>query len=205
MSNIEYDDKIKRNVEIGYLQKNNPEIAYYIHNSIHHLIDFYLDKNSISKDDVIIRAKDGLILRKSMKYTSETMPISFRGIISKMIISIDRKKYLCIKDNDVVVKGVSKKPVDISFYNMFKSIDFSNKKSIVHSLEQMRKVIFSSEKCYWFCYEDEDGLMVPIKGTGYIKIKKTIIDQIDIDDIDKRIIWEEYMWPFCAPLLMYCT
>ena len=47
ISNIEYFDKKKRNIQIGLLQRDNPSLAGFLASSIENLIDFYLKENNI--------------------------------------------------------------------------------------------------------------------------------------------------------------
>lgn len=206
MTDIEYSDKEKRNVEIGYLQRNNPRVAYFLHSTMENLINFYISENKLSElNDVIIRTKDSIITCKSLSLTNLTMPIEFRGVISKLIISADRKMWLIVRsDGKVDVKGIKDKPMDISFYNMFRNIDYTTSKSIVHSMEQMRQTVLKKGNLLWYCREgDDDKILLPVRNIGIIKFKRSTVGSVDISEVDKRFLWEDYMWPFCRSLMIH--
>ena len=49
LSNIDFDDKKKRNIQIGLLQKDNPRLAKFLLNSINNLVNHYFIINDIPK------------------------------------------------------------------------------------------------------------------------------------------------------------
>jgi len=205
VSTIEKDDKTKRNIQIGYIQRDNPDIARYIQNSIENLVDFYLKENNIKKEDVILRQKDGIFTKKKMTNIDCTMPIDFRGIVLKLIFDVTRKKWLLVYGkNNVVVKGITNRPCDTSFYNMFSSIDFSNKDRCIRQLEYIRRSIYNSKNIRWFSREIEDNqLLIPVKGIGEMKVRQSVLQMIDPEDIEKSFLWEDYVWPFCRSIMIY--
>lgn len=206
LSNINYDDKEKRNIQIGLLQRDNPRLAKFLLNSITNLVNHYFIINDITKDNLVVRARDGFIIKKKMNILDHTMPIDLRSVISKFIISTDRKKYLAIHMNgDVEVKGIKNKTVDVSFYNLFKNLDFSTKRSLLIGLERMRQTILDSENILWFSTKDEDNYNVPIIGSGILKLNKASLHLIDSGEIDKHFLWEEYVWPFARSILIHCS
>lgn len=206
LSKIDYDNKEKRNIQIGLLQKENPRLAKFLLDSINNLVNHYFAINKITNGDLIIRARDGFIIKKKMGILDRTMPIDLRSIISKMIISTDRNKYLAIHTNgDVEVKGIRNKTVDTSFYNLFRNLEFSTKRSLLYGLEIMRQSILNSENVLWFSTMDEDGYNVPIIGSGILKLKRSSLHLVDPNEIDKWFLWEEYIWPFARSILIHCN
>ena len=206
LSNINYDNKEERNIQIGLLQRDNPRLAKFLLNSITNLVNHYFVINDITKDNLVVRARDGFIIKKKMNILDHTMPIDLRSVISKFIISTDRKKYLAIHMNgDVEVKGIKNKTIDVSFYNLFKNLDFSTKRSLLIGLERMRQTILDSENILWFSTKDEKNYNVPIIGSGILKLNKASLHLIDSEEIDKHFLWEEYIWPFARPILIHCS
>ena len=206
VSKINYFDKRIRNIQIGLLQRDNPYISGFISSSIENLVNFYLKENKILDEDIVLRQKDGLTLLKPMKNIDITMPMSFIGNISKLIFSVDRNKWLIIYSNGKVVpKGFSSLPIDYSFFNFFKNLDYSNCRTLSRGMELIRKNIHASENKDWFCIEDEDQVLVPMKNLGLVKFRKSVVYDIDINDVDKRFTWEDCIWPICRSLLVYCV
>ena len=64
LSEIPFEDKAQRNIQIGYLQRNNPKLARYLYDSTISLIDMYLSENKVDEQQVIVRARDGVITSK---------------------------------------------------------------------------------------------------------------------------------------------
>jgi len=205
MDSIEYKDKQSRNVRLGYIQKEYPKIAQSLSFSITKLVDFYLDSSNIKKEDIILRLKDGVFLKKPLTNLNKTLPIDFRGIVSKLILTTDRRSWMIIKKDSVVVKGISNKPIDSSFYNLFNKINYNSKKAIITSLDKIRYSVLSSDNIGWFCFENGEHIVVPMKKMGLIKFNKTIFGNISINDIDKKYTWEEYIWPFCRSIIIHCS
>lgn len=206
LSNINFNDKEKRNVQIGLLQKDYPRLAKFLLESITNLVNHYFKINNITKDDLIVRARDGFIIKKKMEILDHTMPIDLRSIISKIIISTDRKKYMTIHTSgEVEIKGIKNKTVDVSFYNMFRNLNFSTKRSLMVGLERMRQSVLTSENILWFSTTDETNYNVPIIGSGILKLNRASLQLIDSDEIDKHFLWEEYIWPFARSILIHCN
>ena len=206
LSKIDKENKIKRNIQIGLLQRDNPRLTEFILNSIDDLVNSYFDINKIKNEDVIIRARDGFIITKSLSIIDSTMPIDLRGTISKMVISYDRTKYLAIHtDGKVEVKGIRSKTLDSSFYILFRNLNFSTKRGLLIGIERLRQSILKSDRVKWFVREQEDkSYLVPIIGSGLLKLNKSSLRLVDTDEIDKQFLWDEYIWPFARSILIHC-
>ena len=207
LSNIDSDNKNKRNVQIGLLQRENPRLTEFILNSIDGLVDHYFYINNIKDENIIVRARDGFIITKNLTIIDSSMPIDLRGTFSKMIISYDRTKYLAIHTNGKVeVKGIKNKTFDSSFYILFRNLDFSTKKGLLVGVERIRQAILKSNKIEWFVREDEkNSFLVPIIGSGLLKLNKSSLKLVDCDEIDKYFLWEQYIWPFARSILIHCS
>jgi hypothetical protein len=205
VSNIDKDDKLKRNIQIGLLQKKNKKLSKYLNDNIKNLINFYLEINNIKDEELILRQKDGIITTKKLTKLNETMPLDFRGIISKLIFTVNRKQWMLIYgENNVVIKGIKNKPEDISFYNMFSNLDFTNKNKCIKQLESIRNAIYKSDNIKWFGkFVEDNQLLIPIKNIGLMKFRPSVFSMIDTDEIDKSIIWEDFIWPFCRSIIIH--
>lgn len=206
LNNINFENKDERNIKIGLLQRDNPRLATFLLDSITNLVNHYFTTNDIREKNLIVRARDGFIIDKTMSIIDNTMPIELRSIISKMIISTDRKKYLAVHNDGIVeVKGIRNRTMDVSFYNLFKNLEFSTKRSLLIGLERMRQTILNSDNILWFTIKDNDNYNVPIIGSGILRVNKSSLQLIDTDEIDKYFLWEEYIWPFARSILIHCN
>jgi len=204
LTSIEEMDKKTRNIQIGYMQRENTKLANYLTTTTEGLVDFYIKLNNLKDTEIISRQKDGLIITKKLTIQDQTMPIDLREVISKLIISVDRKKFLTITLEGVVeVKGIRNKTINTDFYKLFRNLDFSRKKSVLVGLESIRKNILKSNNILYFTRETDDMYFVPIKNEGDLKINKSSLSFIDINDIDKNQIWSELIWPFAESLLIH--
>jgi len=205
LSQIPKDDKKERNIAIGKAQIGNPRLAKYLLEQTIGIVQYYVDKNHVKEEDIVVRLRDGIFLKIKLKDNTSSLPIDFKDVYSKMIITMDRKMFLLIGSKGIVkVKGVANKPLDISFYELFRNLNFSSKKALTQQLEFIRQKILTSKNINWFVFTRGDDYVVPIKGVGEIKVSKSGVGYLDDDEIDKGIIWEEYVWPFVQPILLYC-
>lgn len=204
ISNINFEDKKIRNIQIGLLQKDNPVLAKFLLEKTKNLIDLYLLENDLIDENVVWRQKDGIIVNKPLKKLNLSLPIDYRNSISKLISTMKRDKLLIIySNNSVVVKGVRNKPIDLSFYDLFNKINFIDRKEMFISLDILRNKIFNSENVFWFSIEKDNNIYIPIKKMGTLKLTKSSLLNINPNDIDKNVLWEQYVWPYCQTLMIY--
>lgn len=206
ISNIDFDDKKKRNIAIGKLQRDNSTLAYYLQNETTNVINTYINLNNIKKENVILIQRDGLyIWHQKIKTNNTTLPIEYIYKIIRMIFNQKKDMFIFFdSSNKLHYKGFSKKYYDLSFLNLFKNIDYTNKKTIINSLDGLKRKFFSSNKNSWFITQNKktEEYYIPIIGIGDIKIDLSIAYDIDSKDIDKNQIWENVVWQFCQSILI---
>lgn len=210
-------DKNQRNITIGLLQKGNRRLTTFLHRTTERIIQQYLEVNKVKNKEIILRQKDGFILTRRIGITNLGMEIQLRGIISRMIITANRKSYLVIYDNgEVKVKGIPNKPIDISFYRLFSKLNYENNSQITKGIECIRQIIFNSNRKEWFAFEEttasaaltsmttggQQVLRVPI-GNDFLKVSKSTLRSIDPNEINKKFVWDQYVWPFCQSLIIF--
>lgn len=208
MSEIPAENKLARNIALGKIQKGNPELSRFLIASSGNLIDFYINRNQIKENDIVVRQKDGVVLRKSLKVNDETMPLDLRGTISKMIFNLRRTSYLSVfSDGKVSVKGIRDKTIDTSYYTLFRNLNFSTRATLVRSLSAIRRIILNGDNPFWYTRENtKDGsFIISIKDLGPIKLSKSAIKtMIDINEVEKEFVWNDLVWPFAQSVLIYC-
>lgn len=203
LKDIPYEDKKVRNIKLGLLQKNNPNLSIYLNSTVNSLINHYLKLNNLTDDNVILRQKDGIITNIPLKILNNTMEISFKGNISKLISSINKDKILIIYiDGNVISKGIKNKTLDMTFYNLFSKLNFENKNQLIKGLERLRIEIFESTNIRYFTRELDNKFYIPIKTAGIMQFQKSMINNIKIEDVDKSILWSNYVWPFVQSILL---
>ena len=204
VDNIDPEDKKLRNVIIGKSQSENSCLSSLLSYTTESVIDFIIQKNNITNKDIIIRQKDGIILKNRLSKIDYCLELKFHGIISKLVITINRDKFLYIMNDNVYVKGVRDKPLDCSFYNLFSNIDISTKNNTVKSLSVIRESVYNANNILWFSLPCDDNkyIEIPMKKFGIIKIPLSSISLIDVKDVEKTFLWNDYVWPFCQSILI---
>jgi hypothetical protein len=203
ISDIDKNDKRNRNIKIGLMRRENKVLSNYLERTTENLIDYYLTRNNIKPQMVVLRLKDGVVLTEPMKILNETMPLDFRGVISKLIFSIDKRKWIKIYANgNISVKGISNKFVSKDAFKMFSKFDYTNKHRLISNLEGFRKfILFGNKNKYWYMMKEGDEYVVPILGVGEMKFNNEDIDKICIDDIDRSFLWNDHIWPLVCGII----
>ncbi len=204
LSHIDYDNKELRNIQIGQMQKENPVLKHVLSDGMKRLIRLYVKENNLKEENLVWRQKDGFIVDKVLESTDISFKLLFRKNITKLIKSMDNKKLLILyMDNTVAIKGMIHKPLDTSFYKLMFNIDFSNRKKILEGCEYLRKTFLASNNMNWFARESKDGVItIPMKGDTLLKISKSMLSNIDSSDVDKFVIYSNYIYPFVQTLLI---
>lgn len=199
ISNIEKEDKLKRNIQIGKMMRDNPKLTSIIRLTTESLIDEYIFRNNVSKDNIIIRQYDGFMSLKPLARTvDQYLPISLQTIFSVFIISIDRTMFIATDGNKISLKGIPNRYPEIDeIFKKILFINFANKESIFTNLQHIKDEILNSSNSNLYCIpSSEDKFNVFLKKYGQFEISKNIIDILDHDDIDKRKYFEYYLQSF---------
>jgi hypothetical protein len=199
ISNIEKNDKLKRNIQIGKLMKGNPQLTNTIRSITESLIDEYILRNKLLKDDIIIRQYDGFMSLKPLKQTTDQyLPIDLQTIFSVFIISLDRTKFIATDGNKISIKGIPNRYQEID--NIFKKIlfiNYANKNSIFVSLQNIKDEILTSQNPKLYCIPSgEEKYNIFLKQYGQFEISETLINILDTSDIDKERYFNHYFKSF---------
>lgn len=200
------ENKKVRNIEIGLLQNRVPALKDYLKVMVENVMDYYITINGLTIDDIIVRQKDGIVVSKQMKEHTKSLNLEFREHILKCIITTDRRKYLKINsEGKVECLGVPNKPMNLSFLEMFRNLNFSNKKKLAMGLEIMRQTILKSSNKQWFVRnKDDTHVIVPLIGGEQLILSKLNLTQIESDEIDRELTWNSIVWPFVESIMLYC-
>jgi hypothetical protein len=203
VSNIPIDDKLERNITIGKLQAQYPQLKSYLKTLTNGVLDHYIRKNNIEQKDIIVREKDGIITQVPMNINDDTILLDFKHTISKLIIAPNRKTYLKITDEGKYeIKGMANKPVDCSFYDLLTKLNFTDKNKLIIGLEKLRTLYLKSNKIEWFLIKIPAGYKIKLKGNNELIINSLNIKYLDVDELDKEEFWKTYVWPFVESILI---
>ena len=198
LSKIPKEEKETRNIKIGLLMKDNPKLIHVLRSVTNSTINEYILRNNIKEDDIILRQYDGIITTKLLRETTNRyIPLELRKSFQHMIISIDRNMYIAFDGVKTSVKGVPNNYEEMNgIYNRIAKINYINKSSIFSSLQKIKDDIFTEKNPILFAIPNNDSYIVYLKKYGESKISESIINVMDIDDIDKERYFTFFILPF---------
>jgi hypothetical protein len=206
ISGIDPDNKLERNIAIGKMMKNNPRLTTLLRTTTQSLIDLYLSKNHIEKDNIILRQYDGVILNKPMtELNIGQIPLEFRNYFDIFISSINKRSFIAkdFSKKKISIKGVSSRYEAMDeIYGKFCDINFSNKTSIFVALQKIKDGLMKTENAHLFAVPTrEDRYNVYLKEYGELEISKSVINIMDTDDIDRERYYNFYILPFAQSVV----
>jgi len=199
ISNIEKENKLERNIQIGKMMMNNPKLTNIVRTTTISLIDEYIFRNRISENDIIVRQYDGFMTTKPLVVTTDSyLPIDLQSIFSVFIISIDRTKFIATDGSKISIKGISYKYDEIDkIFRKILFINYANRTSIFTSLQNIKDEILNSSNPKLYCIPvGEDKYNIFLKQYGQFEISETIINVLETNDIDKEKYFTFYFEPF---------
>jgi hypothetical protein len=199
--NVDLKNKQERSEAIGIAQINNENLSSFLMNSAENLVDFYLDKNNVKEEEIILTQRDGFITTKILDNTDEFITMKYRGHISPMIISPDRNSYLSIINEEISVKGISHmyKKLDM-IYNKFVNLNLFDKKVLFGQLDYIKKSFIESKNKELFMISCDDQFAIITKKYGNLIVQNS--DIFDIEDINKTYYYEHYFMPFLKSIYL---
>lgn len=196
LSKINKEDKKSRNIKIGYMMKENPRLISLLRSITISIVDEFIFVNNIKPEEIICRQYDGLLITRPVEISDKLI---LKDLYTKLIISDDRNSYIALNDNqEIIIKGISNRYRQIDdYYSKLLKINFANKKSIFKSLKKIRDEIYYCEFPELFCIpHKENKYEVILKRYGKMKISETIINMLDVEDIDRRMYFDIYLKSF---------
>lgn len=207
MSSIEKENKLKRNVQIGQLMKENSKLISILRSTTSSVVDQFILKNKILKNEIIVRSYDGIIITRPINdfNYNDDIKLDLRDTYQNFIISSDRCNYIALNNtNESIIKGVADRYETMDYYySRLLKINYLNKVSIFKSIQNIKDEIVNSDDPELFC--------VPVGNNKYeiqlirynkMKISGTIIQMIDLDDIDKEFYFDKYLTPFIKSIVI---
>jgi len=199
ISNIEKDDKLKRNTQIGILMRDNPKLTSVIRSTTESLINEYILRNKIPEDSIVIRQYDGFMSLKPLKITTDQyLPIDLQSIFSVFIISLDRTRFIATDGNKISIKGIAHRYEEIDkIYKKILFINYANKSSIFTSMQNIKdEILTSSNPLLYGITVDDKNVSVFLKQYGQFEMSNTVLNILDLTDVDRHKYFDYYIQPF---------
>lgn len=214
LKNINYDlsdipehDKETRNIKIGLIMRDNPDLAKYLRETTISTIDEYLKINEIKESDIILRQYDGILLRKPMvNLNSLELEIILKNYYNKFLISIQRDMYIAKSDTQNVFKGIPNLYNEMEkFLNKILEINYANICSIALSLKNLKQEFFNGNIKLFFIPFKKNRFKVFMKELGPIEVGETIIklEMMELKQIDIEKYFDTYISPFFQSIVYY--
>lgn len=205
VSKLDYENKLHRNIQIGKMMKNNPQITKLLRSTTESILDEYINVSGLKEDDIITRQYDGLITTKPLKKLYRKIPLKLKYVMDMMIISINRDSFIGKKNNNIIVKGISNKYPNIEkIYKQICNINFLNKRQIFTSLENIKDyILYNSDDCELFFIpnkKDDNYGTIFFKEYGQLQVNRHSLNIIDPEDIDREFYFNFYVRQFTESL-----
>lgn len=210
VSDINKDDKIERNIQIGKLMRKNPRLTSLLRNTTKSIIDEYIRANNVVESEILLRQYDGIILTRTLRKTDlHSIPLNIRKHFSTFISSIDRNKYIALDSKmKVTIKGVpylydEMKNIYIQICNVIDSI---KKGSIFRNLQEIKDNFMTTSNLNLFGIPTRTGkLNIFLKEYGLVEISPSTLKIMDPDDIDRDKYFNLYIVPFTKSIVIDCV
>ncbi len=207
VSDIPEDDKKTRNIKIGIMMRDNPNITKLLRSTTKELIDGYIKDNEIKSEDILLRQYDGLLLRKPIVFlSSQKINLTLKNYYSKFLISISRDSFIADNGSEIIIKGVPNLyPQMYDEISKIIKINFSNKNSIASSLKRMKEQLYTNDIDIFLVPISEIKYKVFLKKMGGFEISDSAIKlgMIEIENIDVDLYFELYFLPFFKSIVMH--
>jgi hypothetical protein len=205
LSNIDPNDKLGRNIEIGKMMRENPRITSLLRTTTDSIIDDYINQNDVKDNEIIIRQYDGIILTRRLQITNiGHMPLDLRKTFRIFISSINRDMYIAVdSNNEISAKGVPHiyNEIKVIYKEVCKIMDLNRSSRFKH-LQRLKDNFFTVDnpKLFGIPIKNEKYNIFLI-GYGELEISKSTLRIMDCDDIDRNQYFKHYIEPFTKSIV----
>ena len=205
ISNLDENDKLGRNIEIGKMMRKNPRLTSVIRNTTRSIIDEYIRRNDIKDDEIVIRQYDGMILTRGLQETNVgQLPLNRRRFYQVFIASIDRSKYISLDSVEKTsIKGIPfRYPHIDAVYQKICKLNFGKKGAIFRGLQNIKDSFLNSNDSKLFGVPLKNGKFnVFLTRYGEMQVSEQTLKIMDTDDIDKKRYFDFYIVPFTKSIV----
>lgn len=202
LEGIDKNDKTARNIALGKEQINNEAFSSFLLSSAESIVSYYLEENRVGDDEIVLVQKDGCILTRLLKENEFFIKMDFREHINFMIISLDRKKFLYVSEQEVTVKGMPNRYPGIDqIYDKFKNLNLYNKKGLFKQLQKIKDLVVNGEDFSTYKIVKGEKNLVITKSYGIMEVEEGV--KFKIKDIDREKYYDLYIREFMEPLQLH--
>ena len=205
ISHINKDDKIQRNVQIGLMMRDSKIISDFLRDTTNSIMDEYIRLNDLQPTEIITRQYDGIITTRILRNILDYVPLDLRHVFCSFIISSRRNMYIALDRQDVVhIKGVPNQYDEMNkLYERIVKINYLSKDAIFSSLESIKREIMTSDNNRLYCIPLENGKYnLFVKEMGSVIISDSLINMLDLDDVDRKKYFDFYIRPFSESIVI---
>jgi len=208
MTNIDKGDKLKRNIQIGKIMRDNESIKTRLRETTARIIDDYISFNELREEDIIIRQYDGLLTTKRLVDTEKSvLPIVLQNRYDIFLISIERGMYIAFDNlkKRVKVKGVPSMYEGIQKYyeKLVRIVDIVNISRVLDNLDKLKKSFYDETDMNIFAIPvDENDVEIMFKAFGQIKVKRNTLYYMTEDEVDKEFYYDFYLHSFIQSVVL---
>jgi hypothetical protein len=208
MTNIDKNNKLKRNIQIGKIMRDNESIKTRLRETTSRIIDDYISFNELREEDIIIRQYDGLLTTKRLMETEKSvLPIVMQNRYDIFLISIERGMYIAFDNlkKRVKVKGVPSMYEGIQKYyeKLVRIVDIENKSRVLDNLEKLKQSFYNETDMNIFAIPvDENDVEIMFKSFGQIKVKRNTLYYMTEDEVDKEFYYDFYLHSFIQSVIL---
>jgi hypothetical protein len=206
VSEINKDNKLERNIQIGKLMSKNPRLTSALRGHTKSIIDQYINVNKLTENEILIRQYDGIITTRTLRTTDlRGIQLNIRKRFLIFIVSVDRTKYISIDSNgEVSIKGIPHRYDEMDeIYKRICKINYLNKESIFRNLQLIKDYIMTTKDVKLFSIPTKDNKFnIFLKEYGQVEISKATIKIMDSDDIDREKYFDFYIAPFTKSIVI---
>lgn len=204
VSQIDKDDKLKRNTQIGLIMRKNPRIGTLLRKITISTISEYLTRNSVKENELILRAYDGFIVTRRLEIISNHLPIELRHSYERLIFSSDRQRYLARDISGVSIKGIPHRyeAMDEILRKLIR-LNFLDKPRLFKGLQKLKDSVIYGEDPALYCIPvDNKKYNIFFNAYGQTEISESLIKILDADEIDRVIYYNFYVRPFAESIVL---
>ena len=205
MEGIDKDNKEERNIAIGKLMRDNPNLTKILRETTKSIIDELIRRNNLKEEDIILRQYDGIMTTKYLRENDlGAIPVDLRKIFEIFIASYKRNMYIA-KDGSrkASIKGIPNKYEEMNkIYKRILNLSFHNRVMLFKSLQRLHDHFYTTDNSRLFAIPKRDSYIVYIKRFGPIEVSNATLNIMDADDIDRKVYFQNYIQPFTKSIVI---
>jgi hypothetical protein len=201
VSELEKMNKRDRNIQIGKIQINNPDLSSYLISNINSLIQFYVSENSLTDSDIIVTQRDGFISTKLLEKTEDFLELDLRSYIDFIVLTPDRKKYMTCGTDGVTVKGVKGKYHNLDLvYEKFRKLNFYDRKTLFAQLNNIQKLVLDNPNPEFYMVDVDGKNAIQTKKHGTILVANSSL--VDVKAVDTNKYFNHFFREFFESIFL---